>query len=299
MTLPQQGLDIVLVSRRGSEAVQNVMLDTQRNPLFWLKSNFTVVFDEMPDEVTKLENWYQSIVESVPLPKLTIINVNGKRGELNYLRQQGIEKGSLPFVYFQDDDDSLPLNLEIVLQILNENNELNAVFGVTELINQHYQIVESFPSITHEGQFKIDPIEAARWFPTYPHPSAGVFRRSTFENFPYYTGQLYRVCGNGAFLMQLLYMGGNIEFIPYIIRRGLLHKTNMTPQIINEEMRNALAIDIENWQQYISSHEVKMFQGKIIDRLRDREITSYKEIDGMVEERMEKIIRGDSPAALS
>jgi hypothetical protein len=298
MTLPQQGIDIVIVSRRGASAVQNVIMDTQKNPLFWLKSSFTIVFDEMPEEAAKLSEWYKSLVESIPLPRINIINIDGRRGDLNYLRAQGLEKGSLPFVYFQDDDDDLPINVEVILKILNEEPDLHAVFGVTESINTRYQIVEQYPVITQDGHFKVDPVEGTRWFPTYPHPSAGVFRRKIFGSFSYYTDKLYRVCGNGAFLMQLLNGGGHIVFIPYVIRRVLLHETNMTPPVLDESIRNALALDIETWQEYITNHEVKMFQNKIIDRLKNREITSFKEIDAMVEERVEKVAKGESPSAV-
>lgn len=98
--------------------------------------------------------------------------------------------------------------------------------------------------------------------------------------------------------MQLLNGGGHIVFIPYVIRRVLLHETNMTPPVLDESIRNALALDIETWQEYITNHEVKMFQNKIIDRLKNREITSFKEIDAMVEERVEKVAKGESPSAV-
>jgi hypothetical protein len=299
MNLPQQGIDIVIVSRRGAAAVQKVIMDTQKNPLFWLKSNFIVVFDERPNEVEKLQKWHATMSEMEPFPRLTVMNINDKRGDLNYLRQQGIEQGRLPFVYFQDDDDDLPINVEIAIKLLNDTPYLHAVFGVTESINKHYQIVEQYPVISADGNFKVDPVEGTRWFATYPHPSAAVFRRKTFESFPYHTDELYRVCGNGAFLTKLLSSGGQIVFIPYVIRRALLHGHNMTPPVIDAETCNALALDIENWQQYVTSREVKSFQEKIIERLRNGEITSFKEIDAMVEERTQKVERGESPSAVA
>ncbi len=297
MSLVQQGIDIVIVSRRGASAVQKVIMDTQKNPLFWLKSKFTIVFDEMSEEVEKLRSWYNSIAGVTPLPRLKIINIDGKRGNMNYLRQQGIDEGNLPFIYFQDDDDDLPTNAEIFLKILDENQELHAVFGVTESIDIRYQLVERFPSVNSDGHFKIDPVEGTRWFPTYPHPCAGIFRRKTFESFPLYSGTLYKVCGNGAYLIELLNSGGHIVFIPYVIRRALLHENNMTPPVISTSIRHALAEDIQNWQKYITNHEVKMFQNKIIERLECGDITSFKEIGGMVEERYDRIVKGISPSS--
>lgn len=285
----QQGMDVIIASRRGAAAVQKVILNSQKDPLFWLKTTFIVVFDEMPQEVAKLQGWYNSAVEHAALPRLEIVNVDGKRGNLNYLRQQGIDKSTQPFVYFQDDDDDLPVNMEMVLRLLSENPELHAVYGVTESVNTRFQLVEQFPPLATNGHFRVDPHEAVKWFPTYAHPVAAVFRRKLFENIPLYDDHLYRVCGAGAFLTRFLNEGGSIAFIPYLVRRVLLHENNLTPPVIDEATCQAFAQDIEDWQHYITDYDVKVFQTKIVDMLKSGEITSFKEIASLVEEKMEGI----------
>ena len=284
-------LDVVIVSRRGAQAVQKVLKEAAQKPEYWAQQHFIVVFDQLPTaEIDQLQKWYAENQKHLPLPHLSIYNVLGHQGKLNYLRHQGLLAGENEFVYFQHDDDPLPEGINLRLELMEQRSDYAAVYGITETLNTRHQLVESFPPTTLDGQFLYDTLAAARWFPTYLHPLAAVFRRRVLRELPMDDGYTYTVSSDGAYLVRLQHAGYKLHILPDVVRRCIHHDDNNTDTIMPPEQCSGLAADILHWQKYLQDEDIKEFQQEIARQLQRGEISTFKEIDSMVEMHLEDMM---------
>lgn len=274
-------IDIVIASRRSVDYVINILRQAADNPTFWVRHNFIVVYDD-PERRTELRNWVADNHDVYSLPTVTVcVARSGYRRNISALRQQGLEQGIHPYVYFQDDDDPLPEGLDRRMRMM-ENSSWQAIFGLTRTENNRGQMVEEFPVI-NQGSFVYEPLEACKWFPTYVHPQAGLFRRELFDKIPLLEQKRYNATANLLFMLRLCYSGQPITFLPDVVRRVCLHSDNDTG-ILSKQQAEDLVIDVEGWaQEGFLPEKVNDFQKAISKNLSNRNITTYREIAAQVE----------------
>lgn len=284
-TVRTDKIDFVVPSRRGLASVQNILEEAAKAPDTWARHSFFIICDTAP-QADAITAWMEEQRDVLPLPQVTVLVAEkGTAGNLNALRQQALAAGNNPYVYFQDDDDPLPSGLDRRARIM-DNADIVAVYGVTETIDTRNHVVESFPTIVG-GAFVADPLEGARWFPTYPHPLAALFKREVFARVPYDDGNLYKICGDGAFLLRLMAASEPVQFLPDVVRR-VRHHTDNDSGIMDKKMRLALATDIKTWHPQLKNQSVAAFHKDISNALVAGDITTFKEIDALVEARMEQ-----------
>ncbi|MEC9291713.1 MAG: hypothetical protein VX730_04850 [Pseudomonadota bacterium] len=277
-------VDIVTPSRRGAAVYKDILVEAAQSPEKWIRHHFIVVFDTDTDhERLKLEHWLAHTREVLPLPRVTVLTATEtERRNQNALRQKALEQGSNPYVYFQDDDDFLPLNLDHFLQAAEEEQELAAVYGVTETVNSKHHLIEQFPTL-HNNMFEVDAEEASRWFPTYAHPIAALFKRDMVEDIPIYKEGDPSFCtGASVFCLRLTESGKAFKFIPKVIRQVKLHEDN-DDGILTEILREEIARDIKDWLSEIRNEDIKGFHLEIAEALEKGWITTFREIAAMVE----------------
>lgn len=285
-------VDIIILSRRGAPAIQALLTEASQAPSAWIRHTFIVVFSNTQgDALEELASWYQRKREEMPLPNIVARQLPNHITDLNVLRQYALTLGRSPYVYFQDDDDPLPHGLDIRIDMMNIQT-WDAVYGVTETFNARNHTVEAFPTVSPNGHYLYDPLEGSKWFPTFAHPLAALFRRSSLETVGIDDKKNYSLTGNAAFMARLLNSGCRVTFLPDIIRRVRHHDGNTTGLVIDEAARQKIANDIEAWQEYIKNPEVKDFQQQIAHGLRQGDISTFKEIDSMVENKLDDIEAG-------
>jgi hypothetical protein len=280
-------VDIVTPSRRGAAVYKTILEEASKTPEKWIRHHFIVIFDTSNDqERLKLEHWLAYARESLPLPRVTVLTAEeSERHNPNALRQKALKEGVNPYVYFQDDDDSLPLNLDNFLKEAEKNPHLAAIYGVTETVNSKHHLIEQFPTI-HNNMFELDAKEASRWFPTYAHPIAAIFKRSDIEDIPVYKqGDPSFYTGASVFCLRFTESGKNIEFIPKIIRQVKLHKDN-DDGILTESLREEIVKDIKSWLYEIKNTDIQEFHLEIAEALEKGWITTFREIAAMIETKL-------------
>jgi hypothetical protein len=286
-TVANDMVDIIIPSMRGAETVSKILLAAAQNPTMWMRHNFIIIFDADDEtESHALRKWVETTREEMPLPNTLITTaLPQNRGNVAAIREQGVELGSKPFVYFQDDDDPLPDELETFLSYLLKNEDTFAAYGVCCTINSRGQIIEHFPPVIN-GSYTIDPYEGMRYFPTYPHPLAALFRRSIFKNVPIYDASHNISDGNAFFSLRLTNSGLKLKFLTETLRTVQHHAGNDTG-IMSDRLRMSLAHDIVAWRNLITDPDIVNFQAMVAEELKDGMITTYKEIDALVEEHIE------------
>lgn len=282
-------IDIVILSKRGASAIKEVLKEASKDPKKWVRHQFIIVFSNTGDDaVQDLGSWYQNNREEIPLPNVVARQAPDIPFNMNALRQYALKLGTSPYVYFQDDDDPLPQGIDLRIDMMNMQN-WDAIFGVTETFNIHNQTVEIFPPVTPSGMYLYDPSVGNKLYPTYSHPCAALFRRSTLETVGIDDNQEYKIIGSSSFLTRLLHAGHKVSFLPDIVRRVRHHNDNSTGAILSEEDRLNLASDTRVWMQYIRDQNMKEFQENIANDLENGEITTYKEIDSLVESKLDEL----------
>src|SRR5690606_31883865 len=146
-------IDFITPSRRGHLTYRRILQEAALDPQRWMRHHFIVVFDDDNDDnVQALLRWLDKARETMVLPRVSA--TNAPAGSADVLRQLGFSIGSNPYVYFQDDDDPLPLHLDSRMAMM-EYGHLDAVFGATETVTERGTVVEQFPRIVN-GRFASD-----------------------------------------------------------------------------------------------------------------------------------------------
>ena len=282
--LTKNNVDMVIPTRRGLPFIRKLFEEASQSP-DWVRHCFIVVVDtEDPDEYNQIKTWYAAAKEEMPLPWLNIALADPEaKGNVPRVRQQGVDMGHNAFIYFQDDDDPLPKGIETRIKLM-QDNDWDAAFGVTETTTDRGQLIERFPPIDASGNYMFDPIFGSRLFPTYLHPSSALFQRRIFENIPYYDGAHYHIAGNAAFFTRILNSDLSVVALPDTMRRAIQHEDNVSEPIMPGWQRTDLAEDIRNWMKYIKDSTVAEFHEEIAEMLIAGEITTFKEIDSLVED---------------
>lgn len=284
----ENNIDFIIPTRHDTSYVLRLLEEAAKDP-WWMRHTFHFVFDATAQESThKLRTWVAENREK-PLPKVeTFFAPPQAMGRPNLLRQIGLNQGKNSLVYFQDDDDPLPKNLEMCLDILAENPECGAVFGLTETYTPRGQRIERFPTLDTENQGASHIIDGMRIFPTYGHALSGLFRREVFEDTPLDDGQNYQMCGINAFILALLEAYDDIRAIPKTIRMVRQNPENPRSPVFDEQRRLLLAEDISLWLRYISSPKVRRFHNQVRESLIEGDISSYRDITAQVEQVLEE-----------
>lgn len=281
-------LDFVIVSNRGISKITNLFKEAAKQPNTWARHNFIVVY-ETEDEAKALKKWAKEASETMTLPKITVcVAAPANKHNVSALRQQGLDQGINPYVYFGDDDDPLPRLLDKCMNEL-ENSPAVAVYGRTKSMTARQHTVEEFPKLT-KGNFAFNPVEAMRYCPTYAHPLAAVFKRNVFKRVPIYDGRKYACTGSYSFATRLFHSGLSLKFVTDIIKEVIHHAGNSNGIFEKGEAIN-LANDMSVWGGYVGDEKVKAFQNYVIESLRAGSITTYLELDAHTEMQLEKVYK--------
>ena len=273
-------IDIIIPSYRGAQAIQKILKESANEPETWQHHHFIVVFDNLENR-QELRSWLAEMLDILPLPHVTTcVAKPGIHRNVAALRQQGLEQGVRPYIYFQDDDDPLPKGLEQRIDMI-KNHGWDAVYGVTHTQDTREHVIETFPTLVN-GAFAFDPADAARLFPTYFHPMAALFRRDLFKQMPLDDGKIYENTGCCAFIAKLFASGRSVTFLTDTIRIVRHHKENDTG-ILTKKQADAFAHDIMKWLEDLPENETKEFQKMIARELLSGDITTFREISALVE----------------
>lgn len=160
--------------------------------------------------------------DNVVLPRVTVTNM--PIGDANILMQFGLTLGDSPFVYFPDDDNSLPCHLDELLALI-QDSPIDAAFGAPETVSPRGIMIEQFPRI-QAGKFIVDALAGQALLPSYALPLAALFSRRMVERVHVDDGRSYHG-GNGLpFNVQLMNADVLITALPSMGRRVRLHKDN-------------------------------------------------------------------------
>ncbi len=285
MTIPIRTdlIDVITPSRRGFHYYRRILQEAALNPQRWMRHHFIVIFDDdHENNVHALLRWLDKARETMVLPRISA--TNAPAGSPDILRQIGLGMGSNPYVYFQDDDDPLPLHLDQCMKLM-EHGHLDAVFGGTETITERGMTVEQFPRIIN-GKFVGDVLAGQALFPSYGHPLAALFTRKVLQRVPIYDGSHYHNGNALPFNVRFMNSCVIITALPDICRRVRLHRDNDTG-ILNTRSAMELATDIRQWRDYIHNPTVVKFQSIIANYLETGWIKTFREIATLVDEELE------------
>ena len=280
-------IDFVIVSRRSIRRAVDLLLAAAADPTSWCRHHFIFVYDDA-EHRNDLRNWVAEHHDVYALPHVTICVARpGLNRNVSALRGQGLEQGINPYVYFQDDDDALPnpAVLERRLKMM-QTSSWQAIYGLTHTVSTRGQVIEEFP-ILQNGVFSYDPLDANKWFPTYSHALAALFRRDLFKTVPIDDGKRYYTTSSLAFLMHLVHSGQPITFLPDVMRSVNLHDDNDTG-ILSKQQAEDLIEDINTWLTADVPEDVANFQKVIARSLANGNITTYREIAAQIEAVMDE-----------
>lgn len=277
-------IDFITPSRRGHLYYRRILQETALDPQRWMRHHFIVVFDDdHEDNVQALLRWLDRARETMVLPRVSA--TNAPAGSPDILRQIGLSIGSNPYVYFQDDDDPLPLHLDERMTMM-EYGHLDAVFGATETVTGRGVVVEQFPRIVN-GRFVSDVLAGQAIFPSYGHPLAALFTRKALDRVPIYDGRHYHNGSALPFNVRFMNTRNIITALPDVCRRVRLHGDNDSG-ILEAPAAKELAADIHRWVDYISRPSVAAFHWMVAEYLESGWLQTFQEIAALVDEELEK-----------
>jgi len=275
-------IDFITPSRRGHLYYRRILQEAALDPQRWMRHHFIVVFDDdHEDNVQALLRWLDRARETMVLPRVSA--TNAAAGSPDILRQIGLSIGSNPYVYFQDDDDPLPLHLDHRMTMM-EYGHLDAVFGATETITERGVTVEQFPRIVN-GRFVSDVLAGQAVFPSYGHPLAALFTRKVLNRVPLYDGRHYHNGSALPFNVRFMNTGVIITSLPDVCRRVRLHADNDSG-ILGPLAAMELATDIRRWRDYILAPGVAAFQDMVAGYLESGWVQTFREIATLVDEEL-------------
>ena len=274
-------IDFTLVVRDASKVIS--LLEATTTKPKWRRHTFVVVIDDNTDTALRpLQDWYRNNRQKLALPELRAkLCPPRAQGNMAALRQQAINLGENPFVFFQLEDDPLPEYPETLLRALDDLNA-DAIYGQTQTTFINGNLIEIFPTANAQGQFMYNPVAASRMFPVYLNPHSALFRRSVFDVLPFDDGQTYKRYDDCAFFTRLLFSGLSVASFPKVIKRTVRPKEDAG--VITPNMAKALVHDGLMWLKYVNNPLAKAFQEQILGMLQREEITSFREIEARIED---------------
>ena len=280
-------IDFIIPTRHQTSFLIELLQQAAKDA-WWSRHTFHFIYDtngEVSDH--DLRTWLSENRDTL-LPQVKIYHAPPHAANRpNLLRQIGVNQGENPYVYFQDDDDPLPENLDKCLEMLEINEQSPAVFGLTETYTSRGQLIERFPNVNIGSGEAQQIVDGLRIFPTYCNALSALFRRSIFADVAVDDGQNYQMCGINAFILALLEASQDICAIPHVIRRERQNHENPFSPVFESRHQLLFAEDINLWLRYISTPKVRRFHNDVRENLIAGEIASYREITAMVEQALE------------
>lgn len=255
----------------------------------WLRHSFVVITDGLSAEDEKtMHDWYYETRVTKPMPNVTIIKARHDiEGNISEQYASAIIAGDNPFVYFQNEKDELPINIDKSIYQLYYNDDVDIIMGKCETFLEDKTPIEVFPMTNINGEFLYDCATAMMLFPSYAHPLSAVMRKDVFLKEPYIQqGKPYHEFAYYSFALRCIQNEDvGIGYMPYTIKisnRLKEHAITMGPKL-----RQKLIEDAKLWVQEVTHQDSKEFQEEIISMLEKGEITTFKEIDARVEDYMD------------
>lgn len=280
-------IDFVIPTRHSTSFVVGLLEQASKDP-WWSRHTFHFIYDAKAREGDyKLRTWLSENRNKLLPVVQTYYAPPQATCRPNLLRQMGLNRGENPYVYFQDDDDPLPINLDRCLDVLEAHADCPAVFGLTETYTPRGQFIERFPTIDAGQEEAQHLVEGLRIFPTYCDALSALFRRSAFSDVALDDGQNYQMCGINAFILALLETYQDICAVPHVIRRESQNPENPVSPVFDERRRLLLAEDINLWLRYVSTPKVRRFHNFVRQSLIAGDVSSYRDITALVEQALE------------
>jgi hypothetical protein len=252
----------------------------------WLRHSFVVITDGISaEDEHAMKEWYEETKKTKPMPDVTIIHANKYIiGNISKLYNFAILKSYSPFVYFQNENDELPINIDKSIFKLYNDDNIDILIGKCETFLKDRTPIEIFPLTNIDGKFLYDCKKAMKLFPSYAHPLSSVMKRSVFAKEPYFIeNKNFSELAYYDFILRCLDNDDiNIEFVPYSIK--LSNRQSKTAVIIGVKIRQKLVEDIQLWLTDKPENKYKEFQKEILDLLAKGELVTFKEIDSRIED---------------
>lgn len=257
----------------------------------WLRHSFVVITDGLSSSDEKaMEAWYYENRVKKPMPEVTIMKTKNSL-EKNITAQYNslLMAGSNPYVYFQNENDELPINIDKAIYFLYHNKDVDIVMGKCETFLEDKTPIEVFPMTTIQGDFLYDCELAMRLFPSYLHPLSSVMRKRVFSKVPYYDpDKNFKDFAFYYFILRCVeFKKAKIEYVPYTIKISNRKRENAIT--MSAGLRQRLVHDIRLWVNEFPESENKTFQMDILNLLEKGEITTFKEIDARVEDYIDNL----------
>lgn len=256
----------------------------------WLRHSFVIVLDNLNStDEQKIKDWYYANRIEKNLPEVIILNApaNIHRNRAA-LFQTGLQASSNPYVYFQNERDELPINIDRCIKSLYENKKLVACFGQCETYLKDGTKLEEFPIVGLDHTYKYDCIEATKLFPSYAHPLSAVFKKSLFKTIPYWDPK--KILSDYSYYYFVLQILQNhkfkVEYKPYTIK--ISNRENTSAALITQKVKKDLIKDMKVWIDCSDDNRYKNFQREILNLLESNEITTFKEIDARIEDYLDR-----------
>lgn len=276
--------DIVLPVRDYKKCIK--ILDKASDSSQWLRHTFIVMLDGVNIEDEKaLQNWYYETRVKKPMPEVVITQVRSDLvGNKTAIYQSAILIGDNPYIYFQNEKDRLPVNIDKTINFLYKNKDVDMCVAKCETYLEDKTPIETFPMTDIHNNFLYDCQKATLLFPSYLHPLSAVFRKTIFKKIPYWdSAKNFSEYAYYYFILRCIYSQNvKIEYMPYTIKISLRDKEHAI--IMGPKTRQKLVNDIKLWAVEMPDDEFKDFQLDILHLLETGSITTFKEIDARIED---------------
>lgn len=257
----------------------------------WMRHGFIFVLDNVSEEQErKINDWYYNTRVTTTLPDVSIVKApNGFSGNKAALFSSGIKVSTNPYIYFQNEKDELPINIDSCVNFLYKNKDYVACFGQCETFLEDGTLLEKFPIIDFKGNYNYDCTEASKLFPSYVHPLSAVFRKEVFDKVPYWDNdKAFRDFSYYYFLLRLLSNSEfKIKYMPYVVK--IAKRSSQAASSISAKIRQDLVHDIKLWLTEFPDSLYRDFQLEILELLENGSITTFKEIDARIEDYLDRI----------
>ncbi|MDG5492240.1 glycosyltransferase family 2 protein [Psychroserpens sp. SPM9] len=196
------------------------------------------------------DNSVEKIQEVIAMDDRVKLFKQSKQGSAP-ARNKGIENASGTYVYFFDVDDEIyPKALQKMINVLDTNQTVDAVFG--KMIKSHKGISETKKpdDETDALVLKEKPYWGMFWFSNLKHvvgPPAFLYKRTVFDTIGHYNEDL-RI-GQDTALDIKLGMTCNVAFLNTYIYLYYKHSTSTIEKAKKKKSKVAL-----HWPRYVKSH---------------------------------------------
>lgn len=252
----------------------------------WLRHTFIVILDGVSVEDEKqLQDWYYETRVQRALPEVVISKARSDlSGNITAIYNSGILMGDNPFVYFQDEKDELPVNIDKSINYLYKNKDVDMCVAKCETFLEDRTPIEVFPVTSLKGDFLYSCEEATKLFPSYLHPLSSVIRKDLFKKIQYWDpAKAFSEFSYYYFILRCFYLKNvKIKFMPYTIKISNRKKEHAV--VMGPLTRQKLVNDIRLWSAELPDDEYKEFQLEIMHLLETGAIITFKEIDARIED---------------